>query len=91
MTPEDLLRYTKTKSVDQLTDFQSLQAGAPAISKVLLTYLDKVFAPKRMLPGEPNINEHLLFQHGIDHIKTHLRELNERQESIAREQFNKGS
>ena len=91
MTPEDLLRYTKTKSVDQLTDFQQLQAGAPAISKQLLTYLDMTFAPKRMLPSENNIHEHLLFQHGIDHIKEHLKDLNGRQERLAREQFNKGS
>ncbi len=91
MTPKDLLKYTRTKSVDQLSDFQQLQAGAPAISKQLLQYLDTVFAPKRMLPGEPSIHEHLLFQHGIDHIKDHLRDLNERQERVAREEFNKRS
>jgi len=91
LTPQDLLTYTKTKSVDQLSDFQQLQAGAPAISKQLLQYLDRVFAPKRMLPSEGAIHEHLLFQHGIDHIKDHLKDLNGKQERLAREQFNKGS
>ena len=90
MTPEDLLNYTKTRSTEQLTDFQELQLGAPAISKQLLVYLDRTFAPRRMLPGEHNIHEHLLFQHGIESIKEHLKDLNEKQEHAAREQFNKG-
>jgi len=82
----DSLRNTKIKSTNEpLSHFEQLQDNAPAISKQLLRYLDTVFDPKRLTPDDPNINNHLLFQHGIEHIKRHLKDLNERQERSARD------
>lgn len=85
MTPQDLLRYTKTKSTEQ---YDVVIEQAPAVSKVLLAYLDRVFAPMQLLPNQDNMSQHLVYQHGIDAVKAHLRMLNDKQENQARLEFN---
>ena len=58
--------------------------GAPAVSLALIAYLDRCFATPRLLPGKANLSDHLIYQHGIDAVKDHLRMLNAEQENAVR-------
>lgn len=70
--------------------YEQVVHNAPAVSALLIKYLDTVFAPPEIKPSIPNMSEHLIFQHGIDTVKNHLRRLNDAQEADARTKFAEG-
>lgn len=81
------LRGTPSK---RLADYEQTLNEAPAISKVLLGYFEKLFTAPDIKPGVPYMADHLIYQQGINQVLRHMRSLNERQEAGIRERYTKG-
>lgn len=71
------LEYTRHKV---LSDYNRHVAGAPPLSKALLSHLKITFYPPDVDPGDLNISEKLLFQHGIQRVLKYMETLHDRQE-----------
>lgn len=59
----------------------------PAVSRALLEYLDRLFTAPVLMPGTPDMAQHLIYQHGIEAVKNHLKALNEKQEAEVKREF----
>lgn len=71
----------KTKSGKITNDFTNQINAAPPVSRALLAYLDRMFQAPVLNPAATNLAEQLIFQHGIDSVKAHLKRVNYGQES----------
>ena len=80
----------KTKSGEVTNDFTNQINQAPPVSRALLAYLDRMFQPPVLSPTATNLSEQLIFQHGIDSVKAHLRGVNYGQENAVQRERTKG-
>lgn len=72
-----------------LSDYEKQVQGAPPVSRALLLHIESMFYPPDVSPGDPNIKEKLVFQHGIERVLKYLRGLHERQEKEAGDKLGK--
>jgi hypothetical protein len=78
-----LLEKTRRGSIK---DYEQIVDNAPPISRALLDHMQKMFVAPEIPPGDPQIKEKLLFQHGIERVLKYMGGLHARQEQTAQKE-----
>ena len=63
-----------------LKEYEQIQEGAPPVSAALLRHIENMFTPPDVSPGDPAMEQKLVFQHGIERVIKYLKNLHNRHE-----------
>lgn len=72
-----------------LKEYEQVVADAPPVSAALLRHIQNMFSPPEIPPGDPTMEQKLVFQHGIERVLRYMKSLHDRQEKYAKENFRK--
>lgn len=88
-TRESALENFRGNASKGLKEYEQLQAGAPPVSEALLRHMNKMFTPPDLQPGDPAMEQKLVFQHGIERVLKYMKSLHDRQEQYAKEKYSR--
>lgn len=72
-----------------LKEYEQLIEEAPPVSAALLRHVQNMFTPPDLQPGDPTMEQKLIFQHGIERVLKYLKNLHDRQEKYAKEKYSR--
>jgi hypothetical protein len=81
---ESALEHLRGKG---LKDYEQMIEEAPPVSAALLRHMQKMFTAPDVPPGDPALEQKLVFQHGIERVLNYMKNLHDRQEKYAKEKF----
>ena len=70
------LEVTRHKAVHE---YQKTIESAPPISALLLLHLNQMFSPPELNPGDPEISQKLIYQHGVERVLKYLKGVHDKQ------------
>ena len=65
-----------------VNDYRKIIDQAPPVSALLLLHLNRMFTAPELSPGDPELSQKLIYQHGIERVLKYLKGVHDKQENM---------